>query len=102
MLFLYRDGRDVATWQLHEPPAGTATVEFGDDVQHTLVITTTPAPTPGDPDRVITTGSIGICGPDVVTPLGGDVVITDDDTLGWVFVNGIPRADERIQLRNRR
>lgn len=80
---LEKDGRDVATWTLTDPPAGTPEVEIGGD-WYTLTVTGTAA-------------SLAICGPDMNPPEPGAVIITTSQRPR-VRVDDVIREAGRIEL----
>jgi hypothetical protein len=80
---LEKDGRDIATWTLTDPPTGTPQAEI-DGAWHDLTVTGTAA-------------SISICGPDMDPPEPGAVVITASQRPR-VRVDDVIREAERIEL----
>jgi len=82
-VWLPRNGRDVATWVLTDPPAGLPTVDIG-GVSYPMTVDGVKA-------------SVRICGPLVDPAPVGDVIITVD-TLARIDIGGIKRQDEWIRL----
>jgi hypothetical protein len=80
---LERDGRDVATWVLTDPPVGTPQAEI-DGAWHNLTVTGSEA-------------SLSICGPDMTPPEPGAVVVTVS-CRPRVRVDDVIRMAGRIEL----
>ena len=80
---LQRDGRDVATWTLSNPPAGTPQVEI-DGVWHDLTVSGSLA-------------SLSVCGPTMSPPYAGAVVVQTSQ-CPRVRVDGVIRTADGIYL----
>lgn len=80
---LERDGRDVATWTLTAPPAGTPQAEI-DGTWHDLTVAGSKA-------------SLPVCGPDMDPPEPGAVVVAVSQRPR-VRVDDVIREAGRIDL----
>lgn len=80
---LERDGRDVATWTLTAAPAGTPQAEI-DGAWHDLSVSGAKA-------------SLSVCGPDMLPPEPGAVVVTVSQRPR-VRVDDVIREAGRIEL----